>query len=253
MLLTGFEGKTALVTGASRGMGRAIARVLAKSGVQVVCCARNEQVLLQTCTEIERDGGVALPVRADVYSALDRKRLIDQAVSRFKGIDFLINNAGIHINKPALEITEKEVIDLMQVNFFSMFFLARDVAQQMIPKGGGRIINMGSVSGQGGGSKQVIYCASKAAIEAMTRSLAAEWAKYNINVNTVAPGYINTDMTKPALENEQRRSEFQKMIPLKRFGEPEDVANLVVFLCSQEASYLTGHIYYVDGGVLTGR
>ena len=112
---------------------------------------------------------------------------------------------------------------------------------------------MGSVSGQGGGSKQVAYCASKAATEALTRSLAVEWAPYNIQVNTVAPGYIRTDLSKPALEDEQLRTKIEGRIPAKRLGDPEDVAPLVAFLCSQEANYLTGHIYYVDGGVLISR
>jgi NAD(P)-dependent dehydrogenase (short-subunit alcohol dehydrogenase family) len=248
--LTGLEGKNALITGASRGIGKAIAKVLAKSGVQVVCCARNQELLLQTCSEIEKDGGVALPVKADVALASDRKQLIEQALSSFGGIDFLVNNAGIHMEKEALELSDKEFIDLMEVNLFSMFFLSRDIARQMIARRGGRIINTGSISGQGGGSKQVAYCASKAAIEALTRSLAVEWARYNIQVNTVAPGYIRTDLSKPALEDEQLRTKIEGRIPAKRFGDPEDVAPLVAFLCSQEANYLTGHIYYVDGGVL---
>lgn len=195
MQLTGLEGKNALVTGASRGIGKAIAKVLAKSGVQVVCCARNQELLVQTCSEIEKDGGVALPVKADVALASDRKQLIERALSNFGGIDFLVNNAGIHMEKEALELSDKEFIDLMEVNLFSMFFLSRDIARQMIARGGGRIINTGSISGQGGGSKQVAYCASKAAIEALTRSLAVEWARYNIQVNTVAPGYIRTDLS----------------------------------------------------------
>lgn len=253
MQLTGLEGKTALVTGASRGIGKAIARVLAESGVQVVCCARNEETLAQTCSEIKNDGGVAVPVQADIALASDRKRLIDEAISSFAGIDFLINNAGIHIEKEALALEDEELIHLMQVNFLSMFSLARGIARQMIPRGGGRIVNMGSISGQGGGSKQVAYCASKAAVEAMTRSLAVEWARYNINVNTVAPGYISTDMSKPVLNNEPLLTKLKRLIPARRFGNPEEVAYLVAFLCSQESSYLTGHIYYVDGGVLVGR
>ena len=253
MQLAGLEGKAALVTGASRGIGKAIAKVLAKSGAQVVCCARNQEHLLQTCSEVEKDGGVAVPVSADVALASDRKQLINQAISNFGGIDFLINNAGIHMEKEALELSDEEFIDLMEVNFFSMFSLSRDIARQMITRGGGRIINMGSFWGQLGVSKQIAYCVSKAAIEAMTRSLAVEWARYSINVNTVAPGYIRTDMSKHALENEQLRNRIQRLIPAKRFGNPEEVAYLVAFLCSQESNYLTGHIYYVDGGVLISR
>jgi len=123
----------------------------------------------------------------------------------------------------------------------------------MIKRGGGRIVNMGSVSGQGGGSKQVAYCASKAAIEAMTRSLAIEWAKYNITVNTVAPGIIRTDMSRPGWENETSLGKIQSQIPVHRLGEPEDVAHMVAFLCSNESRYITGHIYYVDGGFMISR
>lgn len=253
MQLTGLDGRIALVTGASRGIGKAIAKVLAKSGAQVVCCARNQEVLLQTCSEIEKDGGIALPVRTNIASASERNQLIEQAISNFGGIDFLINNAGIHIDKEALALEDKEFSDLMEINLLAAFSLSRDIAKQMIKKGGGRIINIGSVSGQGGGSKQVAYCASKAAIEAMTRSLAVEWAKYNINVNTVAPGYIDTDMSKPVMDNEKIRNHIQRLIPAKRFGNPEEVAYVVAFLCSQESSYITGHIYYVDGGALLSR
>jgi len=141
----------------------------------------------------------------------------------------------------------------MEVNFFSMFSLSRDAAKQIIKRGGGRIVNMGSVSGQGGGSKQVAYCASKAAIEAMTRSLAIEWAKYNITVNTVAPGIIRTDMSRPGWENETSLGKIQSQIPVHRLGEPEDVAHMVAFLCSNESRYITGHIYYVDGGIMISR
>lgn len=253
MQLTGLEGKTALVTGSSLGIGKGIAKVLAKSGVKVVCCARNQETLLQACSEIEKEGGRTLPVKADIASASDRKQLIEQAISNFGGIDFLINNAGIHIDKEALALNDKDFKDLMEINLFAVFALARDTAGQMITRGGGRIINMGSISGQGGGSKQVAYCASKAAIEAMTRSLALEWARYNINVNTVAPGYILTNMSRNLRDNEKARKAVESLIPLKRIGTPEDVAYLVTFLCSQESSYLTGHIYYVDGGVLMPR
>jgi len=253
MQLTGLENKTALVTGSSLGIGKGIAKVLAKSGVKVVCCARNQEILLQACSEIEKEGGRTLPIKADIASASDRKQLIGQAISNFGGIDFLINNAGIHIDKEALALEDKDFNDLMEINLFAAFSLARDTAGQMITRGGGRIINMGSISGQGGGSKQVAYCTSKAAIEAMTRSLALEWAQYNINVNTVAPGYIITNMSRNLRDNEKARKAVESLIPLKRIGTPEDVAYLVAFLCSKESSYLTGHIYYVDGGVLMPR
>jgi NAD(P)-dependent dehydrogenase (short-subunit alcohol dehydrogenase family) len=250
MKLTGLDGKTALVTGASKGIGKSIAAVLSESGVRVVCCARNESILIEACSEIEKGGGTALPVKADVSSPLDRRQLIERAISEFGGIDFLINNAGIHMEKEAMELSDEELLQAMEVNFFPMFSLSRDVARQMIPRGGGKIINIGSYWGQLGVPRQVAYCVSKGAVEAMTRCLAVEWARHNIQVNTVAPGHIMTDISKAAMENEKLRNIILRRIPARRVGEPEEVGYLVAFLCSQESNYITGHIYYIDGGQL---
>ena len=250
MKLTGLDGKTALITGASKGIGKSIAGVLADSGVRLICCARNESILLQACSEIEKGGGTAVPVRADVASPSDRKHLIEQSISEFGGIDFLVNNAGVHKEKAAIELSDEELLQTMQINFFSMFSLSRDIARQMIARQGGKIINLGSFWGQLGVRKQLPYCISKGAIEAMTRCLAVEWARYNIQVNTVAPGHIMTDISKAALENEKIRNDILRRIPARRVGNPEEVAYLVAFLCSQESNYITGHIYYIDGGQL---
>lgn len=250
MELRGLDGKTALVTGASRGIGSAIAKVLARSGVEIVCCARNQRLLTETCSEIEKDGGKAIPVKADVSLPADRKHLVDMAISTSQGIDFLINNAGEHGEKKALDLSDEAFKQAMEINFFSMFSLARDVARHMIPRGGGKIINMGSFWGQKGVRQHLAYCVSKAAIEAMTRCLAVEWARHNVQVNTVAPGHIMTDISKSAMENEKLSQEILRHIPARRLGEPEEVAYLVAFLCAQESNYLTGHIYYIDGGEL---
>ena len=250
MKLTGLDGKIGLVTGASKGIGKSIAAVLAKSGVRVVCCARNEDTLSAACSEIEKNGGRALPVRADVSSPSDRSQLIERAISEFGGIDFLINNAGIHMEKDALELSDEEMLGVMEINFLPMFSLSRDVARQMIDRGGGKIINIGSYWGQLGVPRQLAYCVSKGAIEAMTRCLAVEWARHNIQVNTLAPGHIMTDISKAAMEDEKLRKIILRRIPARRVGEPEEVGYLVAFLCSQESNYITGHIYYIDGGQL---
>ena len=250
MKLTGLDGKIGLVTGASKGIGKSIAAVLAKSGVRVVCCARNEDTLSAACSEIEKNGGRALPVRADVSSPSDRSQLIERAISEFGGIDFLINNAGIHMEKDALELSDEEMLGVMEINFLPMFSLSRDVARQMIDRGGGKIINIGSYWGQLGVPRQLAYCVSKGAIEAMTRCLAVEWARHNIQVNTLAPGHIMTDISKAAMEDEKLRKIILRRIPARRVGEPEEVGYLVAFLCSQESNYMTGHIYYIDGGQL---
>jgi len=248
MEVTGLEGKNALITGASRGIGKSIAKVLAKKGVRIVCCARNWELLSGTCSEIEKDGGVAVPIQADVGLASDRKRLIDEALSSFDGIDLLINNAGIHMAKSSLDMEDEEFKQFMEINFFSMYSFSREIAKQMIPRGGGKIINNGSFWGQLGVSKHLAYCVAKAAIESMTRVLAVEWARYNIQVNTIAPGHILTDLSKPIVEDEKLRNQVLGRIPARRFGDPEEVAHLVAFLCSREADYLTGHNYYIDGG-----
>ncbi len=250
MKLTGLEGKTALITGASKGIGKSIAGVLADSGVRLICCARNESILSQACSEIEKSGGTALAVRADVASPADRNHLIERAISEFGGIDFLINNAGVHKEKAAMDLADEELLQTMQINFFSMFSLSRDIARQMVARQGGKIINLGSFWGQLGVRKQLPYCISKGAVEAMTRCLAVEWAKHNIQVNTVAPGHIMTDISKAALENEKIRDDIMHRIPARRVGNPEEVAYLVAFLCSQESNYITGHIHYIDGGQL---
>jgi NAD(P)-dependent dehydrogenase (short-subunit alcohol dehydrogenase family) len=250
MKLTGLDGKIALITGASKGIGKSIAAILAESGVKVICCARNEDTLIEACSEIEKGGGTVLPVRADVSSPSDRQQMIERAVSEFGGIDFLINNAGIHMEKAAMELSDEELFQAMGVNFFPMFSLSRDVARQMIDRGGGKIINIGSFWGQLGVSRQLAYCVSKGAAEAMTRCLAVEWARHNIQINTVAPGHIMTDISKAAMENEALRKSILRRIPARRVGEPEEVGYLAAFLCSQESNYITGHIYYIDGGQL---
>ncbi len=250
MKLTGLDGKIGLVTGASKGIGKSIAAVLAKSGVRVVCCARNEDALSAACSEIEKNGGTALPGRADVSSPSDRSQLIERTISEFGGIDFLINNAGIHMEKDALELSDEEMLGVMEINFLPMFSLSRDVARQMIDRGGGKIINIGSYWGQLGVPRQLAYCVSKGAIEAMTRCLAVEWARHDIQVNTLAPGHIMTDISKAAMEDEKLRKIILRRIPARRVGEPEEVGYLVAFLCSQESNYITGHIYYIDGGQL---
>jgi NAD(P)-dependent dehydrogenase (short-subunit alcohol dehydrogenase family) len=249
MELTGLNGKTAIVTGAGRGIGKAIAELLAASGVRVVCCATNEDVLNKTCKEIEKNGGVALPVKADVTSDTDRKNLIDQAIARFGAIDILINNAGIAFDEETLASDDKRIMHLMRINFFSVYSLSRDAAKHMIKSGYGKIVNMSSLFGQIGVPGVIAYSSSKAAVASMTRGLAVEWAPYNIQVNAIAPGYIWTDMSRAVMENNQQmQKDILAKIPANRFGTPEDVANTAVFLCSKQADYITGTLSFVDGG-----
>jgi len=244
------NGKIAVVTGASRGIGRAIAKVLSKYGACVLCCARNEGLLKDLCAGIEAEGGRAHPIKVDLGNSEERREFVREVLGRFGKVDVLINNAGIHIQKSSYELTDEDFLKVMEVNFFSMFSLAREFAKSMRENGGGKIINIGSFWGKLGVSKNLAYCVSKAAIESMTKCLAVEWARDKICVNTVAPGHILTDISKSALENEKLRKIILDKIPMKRVGEPEEVAYLVAFLCSDKANYITGHTYYIDGGEL---
>lgn len=248
MKLSGLEGRTAVVTGASRGIGKSIARVMAGFGTCVLCHGRNQELLLETCAEIERDGGRALSAVGDITSVEDRSRLIEQAVSAFGGVDILVNNAGVHAEEETLDLSDEAFKEIMDVNLFSMFSLSRDIARHMISRGGGKIVNIGSHWGLLGVRKNLAYCVSKAAVEALTRCLAVDWAQYNIQVNTVAPGHTRTDISRAAMEDERFRKAILRRIPARRIAEPEEVGYLVAFLCSQEANYLTGHTYAIDGG-----
>jgi NAD(P)-dependent dehydrogenase (short-subunit alcohol dehydrogenase family) len=249
MELTGLKGKTAIVTGSARGIGKAIAELLAASGVRVVCSDIIEDILKKTCQEIEKKGGVAIPVKADVTSDSDRKRVIDQAVSKFGSIDILINNAGIAFDEETISSGDDKIMNLMKINFFSVYSLSRDVAKYMIKSGHGKIVNMSSLFSQIGNPGVIAYSSSKAAVASMTKCLAVEWAPFNIQVNAIAPGYIWTDMAKAAMENnEQMQKDTLAKIPANRFGTPEDIANTAVFLSSDQANYITGTLHFVDGG-----
>jgi NAD(P)-dependent dehydrogenase (short-subunit alcohol dehydrogenase family) len=249
MELTGLNGMTAIVTGSARGIGKAIAQLLAKSGVKVVCSDIMEDVLQKSCREIEKAGGTVVGIKADVTSDSDRKRVIDLAVSKFGTIDILVNNAGIAFDEETIASDDKKIMNLMQINFFSLYSLSRDVVKHMMKNGHGKIVNMGSLFGQIGVPGVIAYSSSKGAVASMTRCLAVEWAPYNIQVNAIAPGYIWTDMSKAVMENnEQMQKDTLAKIPANRFGTPEDIANTAVFLCSEQANYITGTLHYVDGG-----
>ena len=247
MKLTGLDGKIGLVTGASKGIGKSIAAVLAKSGVRVVCCARNEDTLSAACSEIEKNGGTALPVRADVSSPSDRSQLIERTISEFGGIDFLINNAGIHMEKDALELSDEEMLGVMEINFLPMFSLSRDVARQMIDRGGGKIINISSMMALRVLGKLTLYAMSKAAIGQMTKQLALEWARHDIQVNAICPGYIETEMNRDHWQTEAGQRQIAGM-PRRRMPQPEVMDGLLLLLASGKSDYMTGTLIPLDDG-----
>jgi len=239
------KGRVALVTGASRGIGRAIALALGAAGAAVACCARSKEQVEETAGEM---GTPVVGVTGDVSRRDDAERVVDTARERFGRLDILVNNAGITLEKKTVEVTDEEWELVLTTNLTSMFRLARAVAPGMIDRGLGKIINIGSMYGAIGVPRYAAYCASKAAVEALTRSLGAEWARHGIQVNCLAPGYMNTDIPRAALGDEKKRGFFLSKVPARRIGEPEEVGPLAVYLASAASDFMTGQTVYLDGG-----
>lgn len=241
-------GKTALVTGASRGIGRAIAIALAKAGAQVaINYAGNETAAEQTAQCCEEYGVNTLIVKADVANAKECHDMINQVKEHFGTIDILVNNAGITKDKLIIGMTEADFVDVIDTNLKGAFLCMQQASKLMIKQRYGRIINISSVVGLHGNVGQVNYAASKAGLIGMTKSAAKELASRNITVNAVAPGMIKTDMT--SVLPEKAKEMMLAGIPMGRAGAPEEIAAVVLFLASDEASYLTGQVICADGGM----
>lgn len=242
------ENKIALVTGASRGIGREIALTLSKLGAAVIvnyngAKERAEEVVAL----IKENGGKAIAVQANVAVAEDVERLFKEALAEFERIDILVNNAGITKDNLILKMSEEEFDAVLDTNLKGAFFCMKQAAKLMLKQKRGRIINISSISGIVGNPGQANYCAAKAGLIGMTKSLARELGSRGITVNAVAPGFIETDMTKGL--SEQIREGMLVQIPLKRAGSAEDVAQAVAFLASDHASYITGQTLQVNGGM----
>jgi len=241
--------KTALVTGASRGIGRATALELAKAGAKVALnFAGNRAAAEEVAALIEAAGGEALLVQADVGDPAAVDVMIKAVVARFGKIDILVNNAGITRDNLIMRMKEEEWDAVIHTNLKGIFNCTKAVTRLMMKQKYGRIVNMTSVVGVMGNAGQSNYAAAKAGVIGFTKSMAKELASRNITVNAVAPGYISTDMT--ANLPEQAKSELQSQIPLQRLGNPEDVASAVLFLVSPGADYITGQTLHVDGGMV---
>jgi NAD(P)-dependent dehydrogenase (short-subunit alcohol dehydrogenase family) len=241
-------GRVALVTGASRGIGRAIARALGEAGAAVACGARSVHQVEAAAAEIAAAGGAARAVRMDVTRADQITAAVGEAEAALGPIDILVNNAGITLDKKTVEVTDEDWDAVLATNLTAMFRCARAVAPGMIGRGRGKIINIGSMYGIIGVPRYAAYCASKAAVDGLTRSLAAEWARHGIQVNCLAPGYMNTDIPREALADEKTRALFLSRIPARRIGEPEEVGALAVYLASAASDFMTGQTVYLDGG-----
>lgn len=243
------ENKVALVTGASRGIGKAIALELAKNGASVaVNYAGNEAKANEVVDEIKANGGNAFAIRADVSNADDVTDMIKQVISQYGQLDILVNNAGITRDNLIMRMKDSEWDDVINTNLKGVFLCTKGVTRQMMKQRSGRIINITSVVGVSGNPGQANYVAAKAGVIGLTKTSAKELASRNITVNAVAPGFITTDMTDELTDD--LKAEMLKQIPLAKLGEPSDIANIVTFISSEKSKYITGQTFHVNGGMI---
>ena len=242
------KGKCAVITGASRGIGKCIATKFAKEGANVVINYRNnEEEALKVKQELEDLGSQVLVVKADVSELEQAENLIKEAKKEFGRVDILVNNAGITKDNLIIRMKEEDFDSVIKTNLKGAFNCLKAVTQIMLKQKYGKIVNMASVVGVVGNPGQVNYCASKAGLIGMTKSLAKEIGSRNITVNAIAPGFIDTDMTK--ILSDDQKKKILSQIPLNKFGNVEDIANVALFLGSENSNYITGQVIHVDGGM----
>ena len=243
------KGKCAVITGASRGIGKAIALKLASLGANLVLNYRSsEQEALEVEKQVKDMGVDAISIKGDISKIEDVENLVSSAKEKFGSVYIMVNNAGITKDTLLLRMKEEDFDKVIDVNLKGVFNCLKTITPIMVKQKHGKIINLSSVVGISGNAGQVNYAASKAGVIGMTKSLAKELGSRGINVNAVAPGYVETDMTE--VLGDKYKDEIKKNIPLKRLGKPEDVANVVAFLASEDSNYVTGQVIHVDGGML---
>lgn len=242
------KGKVAIVTGGARGIGKAIALTLAGEGARIAICDVNADNLKMAQDEIEKKGQDVLVGVVDVTKAQETESFVQKTLDKFKKIDILINNAGVTRDSLLVRMSEADWDLVLNVNLKGAFNFTKAVSKVMIRERDGRIVNIASIIGIMGNAGQVNYAASKGGLIAFTKSVAKELASRNIRANAIAPGFIQTDMT--AKLSDEVKSEMQKHIPMGKFGSAEDVANLALFLVSDDSAYITGQVVQVDGGMV---
>ena len=241
------KGKFALVTGAARGIGFAIARALAREGAGVAIADLNGDGVASVAAALAKDGAHAISIQADVADPASVAAMVTKIMESFGRIDVLVNNAGIGSNTPFLEISLEEWQRIVGVNLTGAFLVAQAVAREMVKTGGGKIVNIASVSGQRGGTGRAAYGSAKAGLIMLTKVMAVELAPHGINVNAIAPGAVETEMAKFA-HDEATRAAYGYLIPMQRYGTSDEIADAAVFLASDESRYVHGHTLNVDGG-----
>ena len=245
-----FDGKTAIVTGSARGLGREIALSLAQSGCSLVLA--DIVYPEETAKQIREIGSHCVSIRVDVSDEIEVKNLVRKVLDKYEKVDILVNNAGISqlSYTPTEDLPVEEWDKIIRVNLKGTFLCCKYIGKQMIESGGGSIINISTTAGITGVSRAPAYCASKAGVVLLTKSLALEWAKYHIRVNAIAPHYLETELTEGLRASEKVYDGLIKQIPMKRFGKPEDIIGAVLLLSSPASSYITGSVIVVDGGFL---
>jgi len=244
--------RVAIVTGTSRGLGQYMARALAKAGADLVLTSRTRESLRAFESEVKAIGRRAISLELDVRNPESIERLATEAQAAFGHLDILVNNAGCNVRKPALDVTWDDWNLILDTNLRGSFFVAQAVARRMIPRGYGRIINIGSVTSVAGYAGLGPYGASRGGIRQLTMSLADDWGKHGVTVNCLAPGWFRTEQNKVLYENKEWVEYLCDRIPVKRPGQPQDLDAAVVFLAAESSRYVTGQTLLVDGGISTG-